>query len=113
MSELKKFGDPEYGPYGYGFCNPAFYDQEPVTNQEYLDTIPDDDPWKPVLVEGFAELDAKFPGWSVVQIKEKFFQCRFYANQPEGSTPEQFTLFEDILLDIERRCDEANERAKK
>ena len=99
----KKFGDSDYGMYGYGFCNPAFYGQEPVTNQQYIDTIPDDDPWKPIIVAGAARLDEQFPGWKIGQIKEKFGGCRFYA---DPSSPERWTSeFQAVLSAIERECD--------
>lgn len=84
-------------PYGYGFCNPAFRDQDPVSNQEYLATIPDTDPWYPVLVEGFKLLDLIDPEWRVQQIKEKFGECRFYLSGNEAARRAAFF--------IERACD--------
>lgn len=90
MTELRKYGDPDYGPYGYGWCNPALYAQEPVSNEVYLATIPESDPWYGAIVAGVARLDEEFPGWKIRQIKEKFGELRFYAVCPEGSDPEKF-----------------------
>lgn len=104
---LKKYGDADYGHFGVGFCNPAFYDQEPVQNEVYLNTLQDGYPWKPVLEEGFRVLDEHFPGWRVRQIKSKFNECRFYATPPEGSDREQFQA---LLSIIESSCDDASRR---
>ena len=63
MGELRKYGDTDYGPFGFGWCNPAFYSQEPVSNEVYLATIPEDDPWYGTIMAGAAGLDEQFPGW--------------------------------------------------
>ena len=89
---------------GFGWCNPAYSNQEPMSNQEYIDTIPDDDPWKPIIQRGAERLDAEFPGWKVEQIKLKFNECRFYASPPEA----QWTVeFQNLLSAIEQECDAA------
>lgn len=109
MSEPKKYGDPDYGPYGYGWCNPAFYNQEPVPNGVYLSTILESDPWRKPLVEGFARLDAEFPGWTIRQIKEKFQECRFYADAPPGLSMsgdrDEWDRFMSMCAAIEAACD--------
>lgn len=109
MSEVKRWGDPDYGHYGFGWCNPAFYGQEPVPNEVYLSTVPEDDPWREPLVEGFAKLDAKFPGWKISQIKQKFFGCRFYADAPpevrDSGDRERWDKFMNMCRDIEIACD--------
>jgi hypothetical protein len=118
MPELKKFGDPDYGPYGFSFCNPAFSDQEPITNAQYIATIPPDDPWKPIIERGARKLDLRYPGWSIVQIKSKFNECRFYAQAPEwayqnGEQYRQRAMFDQMVSNIERECDVAMERSKR
>lgn len=88
---------------GFGWCNPAFYGQDPISNEEYLATLPESDPWFEPLKAGFARLDAEFPGWKVAQIKEKFWECRFYAAPPKGL--EDRKPFWDACREIEVACD--------
>lgn len=111
--ELKRFGDWDYGPYGFGYCNPAFSWQEPVTNWEYFGTIPEDDDWYEVLFAGFVLLNALFPGWRVVQIKEKFGQCRFYAEPPPDLVGDrEIDDFWDKVSMIEEACDSVTRRVE-
>ena len=100
---VKQWGDEDYGPYGYGWCNPAYTNQAPVPNEVYLSTIPDDDPWKSPIMEGVCLLDEEFPGWSIRQIKEKFRECRFYARPPLGQPYSD--RFAEVLRGIEVACD--------
>lgn len=92
-------------PGGYGFCNPAYADSRQLTNDEYLSTISDDDPWKDTLVSGAAVLDVVVPGWSIVQIKEKFNECRFYINIPDDIDEDLQDAGNCIALLIEKVCD--------
>lgn len=90
---------------GFGFCNPAYADSRQLTNDEYLSTIPDDDPWKDTLTSGAAVLDVVVPGWSIVQIKEKFNECRFYINIPGDIDDDLQDAGSRIAWLIEQACD--------
>lgn len=95
--------DPNALPRGFGYCNPAFVGQDKMSNGAYLATVHYPE-WLPVLQRGFARLDAEFPGWTVSQIKEKFWECRFYALPPEGADTKRFY---SICREIEQECDAA------
>lgn len=68
MPEKKKPVLPMYG----------FVNDRRVSNQEYIDSIPDDDPWKVPMQAAMVLLDAIDPDWKIEQFKEKFGAPRLY-----------------------------------
>jgi hypothetical protein len=72
-------------PQTYGWVNVGG-----VTNEEYLASIPDTDPWKPAIVACHEDLVKIDPEYRISQIKEKFGGLRYYYDSsvlwdsPEG-----------------------------
>lgn len=87
-------------PGGFSYCNPSWRAEDcpTLTNEQYVSTIPDGDPWKAVILENLPRLYAADPNWKVEQIKEKFNECRFYIDGNEEARK--------VASDIERLCNE-------
>lgn len=79
---------------------------------EYVD-LWKDDPWYPAIKDAHDLLKAYIPGYYPAQIKEKFFDLRFYYQLPPDATDIEHKLANAIVRDAERRCDVIDEIGKR
>lgn len=66
---------------GFGWANPAYTGQDPMSNEDYIATCPED--WQPYLKLMAAVLDDVYKGeWRISQVKTKFGDATIYLQIP-------------------------------
>lgn len=55
----------------------------------------------PIVWPLVLELEEKFPGYNIRQLKQKFFGIRFYTTPPEGISDEDKTEFRKLVESVE------------
>lgn len=66
-------------------AEPSFCKDNPLNNDYYVEQF-EDDPWYPAIKYAHDRLTKKYPGYNIVQIKEKFNGLRYYIAR--GDCPE-------------------------
>lgn len=64
----------------------GFVKSRPENNEHYLNQFKDD-PWWPAIDSCNRTLELHFPGYNIVQIKDKFRGLRYYISQ--GNCPDE------------------------
>lgn len=103
-------------PRGYA-CEHSFVKSNPLNNEAYLDIVADS--WEPVrdiLFENHEKIKEIFPGYNISQVKEKFYECRFYYDAPLfddwAETQDENLSEEDLKKIYSDKCKEISKIAR-
>lgn len=91
-------------PEPQGYCNrPGFVKSNPQNNDSYLEqsckVYPE---WADILRKTHEQLQTLVPGYNIAQIKEKFWELRYYIDIPSDYSDEVRQQAWDIASQAER-----------
>ena len=81
---MKEYKAPHSEPDGHR-AQIGFVKNNPLNNDYYINQL-EGGVWYPAVLEAHKTLYERFPGYNIVQIKEKFGELRFYVSK--GSCPD-------------------------
>lgn len=82
------------------------------SNEEYLASIPVDDPWRKTILQLHEKLVHLDPDYQIDQIKEKFGELRFYYDSKlEEAIPEISAAINLAVRTAELAVQEINQRS--
>lgn len=84
------------------YNRPTFVKNNPLNNDSYLEQSCELFPeWADILRNTHQQLNELVPGYNIAQIKEKFFELRFYVDLPEDASSENKDKAWEVLRQAE------------